>query len=139
MKASPFIKQIKVIVEKEKEIIAVYVFGSTVQGYVRQESDLDLAFVVGHKNSTSEDRIYHLIKDIHFPKEPDLSVVDLGSSPLFLYQIISLGKRIYVRDESEANSFEAIVLRRYYDTAHMRAIYYHYLKDKFPHSPYANK
>lgn len=133
-----FIEQIKVAVEKEPEIIAVYVFGSAVKGDMGAESDLDVALVVKHKNSTSEDQLYHLIRNVHFPQELDLSVVDLHSSPLFLYQIISSGKRIYACNELEANNFESQVLSRYYDTAHMRSIYYYYLKDKFPHV-YANK
>lgn len=134
-----FIEQIKLAVEKEPEIIAVYVFGSAVKRYMGAESDLDIALVVKHKNSISEDKLYHLIQHIHFPKEPDLSIVDLHSSPLFLYQIISSGKRIYAHDELEANIFESNVLKRYYDTAHLRSIYYHYLKDKFSQPLYAHK
>ena len=71
------------------------------------------------------------IKTIDFPKDLDLSVVDKNSSPLFLFQIVSTGQCIYQSSEKEKVSFEAFTLGNYYDTAHLRKIYYSYLKDKF--------
>lgn len=126
-----FIFQIKDILKKEPNIIACYVFGSYTSGRTTKESDFDIAFVVVDKKILNEKQIYELIKNVHFPKDLDISVVDKKSSPLFLYQIVSTGKRIYAKNETSLESFEAFVLRNYYDTQHMRNIYYKYLKKSF--------
>ena len=120
----------------EKEAVSAYLAGSFVRGEARRESDIDLVVAVKKKRADTADRIYSLIKDIEFPKDLDLTVVDKTSSPLFLFQVISKGRRIY--QASEAAGFEAAVLHGYYDTAHLRNIYYSYLKEKFPSGNYAN-
>lgn len=125
------ISEIKNKIKNEPDIMACYIFGSYQKDYISKESDFDIAFVVKDKKIMNEKRIYELIRNIRFPKDLDISVVDRKSSPLFLFQIISSGKRIYAKDENQANSFEAFVLNNYYDTQHMRNIYYNYLKDKF--------
>lgn len=113
-------------------ILAAYFIGSFASANTNKESDFDLAVVVDGKNKTTVDDVYKLIQTIAFPRNLDLSVVDLSSSPLFLYQIISRGERVYVGDEKQAINFESRVLDKYYDTRHLREIYYLYLKDKFP-------
>ena len=125
------ILQIQNALKKEQNILAVYVFGSLIKGDETRESDFDIAFVVRNKKDTTDKKIYEFIKDIHFPKDLDISVVDKSSSPLFLFQIVSTGKRIYEKSENLANSFEAYILNNYYDTQHLRNIYYKYLKSKF--------
>jgi uncharacterized protein len=124
---------------KESGILAVYIFGSYAKKLDSKESDIDVAVVVENKKSITEDYVYDLIKDVPFPKDLDLSVVDKTSSPLFLFQIIKTGKRIYTKDAKIANSFEAYVLREYYDTQHIRNIYDSYLKQKFSQKTYADR
>ena len=121
----------------DPNIISAYVLGSYVKSQDRLDSDFDLAVVVKRKHEHSDEQIYQLIKDLSFPKNLDLSVVDKTSSPLFLFQIISTGKRIYASSPAAATRFEAFVLHHYYDTAHIRNIYYSYLQQKFP-PEYAN-
>lgn len=116
---------------KNPRIVAAYVFGSFVSGKVNKESDFDLAVVVDNKKYVSVNDVYSLIHKISFPGDLDLSVVEKSSSPLFLFQIIKTGECIYKRSEKERGKFEAFVLHNYYDTAHIRNIYYSYLKDKF--------
>lgn len=112
-------------------VMVAYVLGSFAQGNTRSESDFDVAVVVDKKLSTSEDIMYELLKTIQFPKNLDLSVVDRASSPLFLFQIVSKGERVYERNRIDMVEFEAFVLHNYYDTAHLRAIYTENLKEKF--------
>lgn len=121
-----------------EEVVGAYLAGSFVRGEARRESDIDLVVAVKRKQADTADRIYSLIKEIEFPKDLDLTVVDKASSPLFLFQVISKGKRVYQSSESAAAAFEAAVLHGYYDTAHLRNIYYSYLKEKFPPPNYAN-
>ena len=120
----------------EKQAVSAYLAGSFIRGEARGDSDVDLVVAVQKRRADTTDKIYSLIKHIEFPKDLDLTVVDKASSPLFLFQVISKGKRIY--QASEAAAFEAAVLHGYYDTAHLRNIYYSYLKEKFPSGNYAN-
>lgn len=126
--------QIYAALSKEPKIKLAYVLGSVVSGRITAESDFDLAIIVNNKSKIDYLYIYQLISHIHFPKDLDLSVVDKNSSPIFLFQIISTGKCIYQRYQQDKVSFEACVLRNYYDTAHIRKIYYSYLGNKFPYA-----
>ena len=131
MKDNKIISDIQKVLKKEPRILAAYVFGSFVKGNYNKESDFDIAFVVENKKLITDDAVYELIKDVPFPKDPDISVVDKASSPIFLFQIIKSGTRIYAKDEYRADAFEAYILRYYYDTQHLRNIYNYYLKEKF--------
>lgn len=128
------IARIKQLLSKEPKIQLAYVLGSVVSGRVRADSDFDLAVIVDDKSKIDYFKIRSLVFPIKFPKDLDLSVVDKSSSPLFLFQIVSKGECIYQKSEQERVSFEVFVLKNYYDTAHMRKIYYSYLKDKFPYA-----
>ena len=122
---------------QRSEILAAYVLGSVANGKTVKESDFDLAVVVDNKKKLSFEKVYDLISHISFPKNLDLSVVDKSSSPLFLFQMISKGKKVYARNSQETVAFEAFVMHNYYDTQHMRNIYYSYLKEKFKDRNYA--
>lgn len=126
--------QTKTVLAKNEPIIAAYIIGSVVSGNSNQDSDFDLVVVVKNKKNISEDKIYELVRQINFPKDLDLSVVDLNSSPLFLYQIISKGKKIYQKNELEVNKFESFALHNFYDNAHLRNIYNQALKAKFSYA-----
>lgn len=131
MKDVEIISDIQKVLKKEPRILATYIFGSYAKGVYNKESDFDIAIVVENKKLIIEDLVYDLLKDINFPKDPDISIVDKTTSPIFLFQIIKSGTKIYTKDENKADAFEAYVLRYYYDTQHLRNIYNYYLKEKF--------
>lgn len=122
--------QIKSALKVNPQIIAAYVIGSTVSKKYTEESDFDLVVVTHNKKALSHDKVYGLIEHIKFPKNLDLSIVDKSSSPIFLYQIVAKGERIYAKNQLPANDFEAFALHNYYDTAHIRNIYHTHLKEK---------
>lgn len=128
------VTQIKKALGKEPRIIGAYVVGSMISGRETMESDFDLAIIVDKKRESDTDKVYDRIRDINFPKDLDLSVVDTSSSPLFLFQIISRGQRVYQRNNLDVVAFEAFVLHNYYDTQHIRDIYYESLKNKFSYA-----
>lgn len=128
------ISQISASLSKEPKIKLAYVLGSAVSGRSRAESDFDLSLVADDKSKVDYDDIYRLISHIQFPKDLDLSIVDKDSSPLFLFQIISTGKCIFQKSDQEKINFEAFVLKNYYDSAHLRKIYFSYLKEKFSYA-----
>lgn len=134
MITNELVAKIKQALEKEPRVIGAYVVGSIVHGRETRESDFDLAVIVNNKKALDENKVYGLIKDINFPKDLDLSIVDQSSSPLFLFQIISRGQRIYERNKIDIMAFEAFVLHNYYDTQHLRNIYYESLKPKFSYA-----
>lgn len=134
MITNELVTKIKQALEKEPQIIGAYVVGSVVGGRETAESDFDLAVIVNNKKLLDENKIYDLVKDINFPKNLDLSVVDQSSSPLFLFQIISKGQRIYEKNNNQVVAFETFVLHNYYDTQHLRNIYYESLKPKFSYA-----
>lgn len=123
---------------RDPTVVSAYLLGSFIRGEARADSDVDLAVVVRSKKSGTDDKIYELIRPIHFPKNLDLSVVDRSSSPLFLFQVVSKGKRIYEASTSDAASFEAFVLHRYFDTAHLRRLFESSLKDRFRSTGHAH-
>ena len=130
------IKKVQKILTGEPDVLAVYLFGSQVGGFAGKESDLDMAVVVKDKRSLNELDFLRLLGSIHFPKNLDLCVVDNTSSPFFLFEIISQGKRIYEKNEDEVTPFEAVVLKSYYDTRHLRNIYRLYLKENLERGVY---
>lgn len=132
------IDQIKKAAKEEPQILSIYIFGSYAKGSAKKGSDFDIAFVVKEKGTFSDDKAYKILRPISFPADVDFVVVDKDTSSLLLFEIISFGKRIYEKSEEEALAFEASVLKTYYDTAHIRNIYYQYLKEKFPPKRYAN-
>lgn len=125
--------QIQQSLSKEPKVISAYILGSYVSGKTTSSSDFDLAIVLENKTKLSQNQIYDLISHIRFPKNLDMSLVDKNSSPVFLYQIISTGNCVYQRSEEDKSNFESFVLKKYYDTQHIRNIYYSYLKHKFPY------
>lgn len=128
------VTQIREALSKEPKVKLAYVLGSVVSGRSVKESDFDLCLVVDDQSKVDYGDIYRLISHIQFPKDLDLSIVDKNSSPLFLFQIVSTGKCVFQKADQEKISFEAFVLKNYYDTAHLRNIYYSYLKEKFSYA-----
>ena len=124
--------QLAIIFRRKKEIISAYIIGSHATGKIRNDSDFDLAVVVENKKYCTTEEIYKLIRSLSFPKDLDLTIADHNSSPLFLFEVISYGIRIYSRDPQSLSAIEASFIHKYYDTSHIRNIYYSYLKDKFP-------
>ena len=130
------LEQIRLALRSEPEVLAGYIIGSTVTGLTKSDSDFDLVVVVKNTKLIDADKVYKIVGHLPFPKDLDLSVVDKTSSPLFLFQIVSQGKRIYVPDQAKIHQFEAFAMHNYYDTAHLRNIYEQALKQKF--TAYAN-
>lgn len=128
------ISQLVDILRQNKAVLGVYFIGSSAHRKTRKESDFDLAVLVDDRRLLNEDKVYELIRNLSFPKDLDLSVVDSKSSPLFLFEMVSRGQRIFTRSEEEIAAFAAYVLHKYYDTNHIRKIYYSYLKDKFSYA-----
>lgn len=133
------LNKLRNIFSKNKTVIAAYLFGSKISGSDRLGSDIDLAVVVSDRDKCQEMDLLPEISSISFPAEIDLSVVDLSSSPFFLYQIVKKGVCIYENNKVERISFEAKVLHLYYDSQHMRDIYNYYLDKSIKEGSYGRR
>ncbi|KKU29120.1 MAG: hypothetical protein UX80_C0006G0065 [Candidatus Amesbacteria bacterium GW2011_GWA2_47_11b] len=124
-------------------VTAVYVHGSRVKGYAAPDSDTDIAVVVENREKQKRGgflsyKVANEIEDVLRVKNPDVRVVDLNSSPLFLFEIISSGEVIYQKDDQVKLGFEEGALRAYYDTEYLREVYANYLFQDIKSAAYAN-
>ena len=116
-----------------KEIIALYLYGSSVTGKLREESDIDVAFLPSHK--TSEEERLILIAKVEGMIEKlfreagalrEVSVLDLRGKYLSLslqYKVITEGILLYEEDALERFEFENAVKREYFDfVPHTRSL-----------------
>src|SRR5210317_962130 len=100
--------QIKNFFENEKDIVAVYLFGSYASGKVRSCSDIDLAILFGSRSRAATNRRLDkylielsriLRKDIH------MTAMDFAGEGL-LKQIFKKGKCIIVNDTKKMSYFK---------------------------------
>lgn len=126
--ANLLIQKLKKAFSQQKEVLAVYVFGSRAADFAHPKSDLDIAVFVSNRKKVSERKIIKFLakKDITIPFNLDLSCVDLQSPPIFLYQIIKNGLCIYEKAPLQKVNLEATALHLYYDNQHLRNIYRSY-------------
>ena len=68
--------QIQKALKNSSGILAAYVIGSTVSKRFTSKSDFDLVVIAQNRKAVGDDKVYELIRDIKFPRNLDLSVVD---------------------------------------------------------------
>ncbi|MEW6570751.1 MAG: nucleotidyltransferase domain-containing protein [Nitrospirota bacterium] len=106
-------------------IAAIYVYGSIVQGRLRNESDIDIAILPSFEINDFEKLqliskvaaiISSALKIMDIDRE--VSVLDMRGryvSLTLLYKIITEGALIYDRDTAQRIDFENAVKRDYFD------------------------
>lgn len=123
-------EKLQEIFKKMPQVLAVYLYGSRVKGYAAKGSDLDIAIVVDDIKGVDYDMFYFPISEVIKGVELDLRIVTPKKDLIYLFEVIS-GKCLYQRSEEDRINFETKVLRNFYDSKHIRDIYYHYLKQSF--------
>lgn len=111
-------KDIKKILEKDKDVLFAYLFGSQATGLTHGFSDVDIACYFKPGNMK-----YYLKKDnqllgdlavgLHTSKF-DLVLLNVASLVL-KFRVISDGEVIFSRDEQLRVDFETLTLYRYFD------------------------
>lgn len=106
--------------EKQKEIVAIYLFGSYASGRNRPTSDVDLAVLLKTiaKEQYLEKRLDIMAKLTGIIQIDDLDLIVLNEAPAGLaYRIISEGRLLYLRnkDRDKFVNFKARVFDRYLD------------------------
>jgi len=105
------------VLKKRKEIVLAYLYGSSVKGYARSDSDLDLGILLDEKFDS--DPLYpariaiEIETQARIDRELDVRLLN-GMPPRFLRQVID-GELVLARDESERVKFETEVIDSYLD------------------------
>jgi len=133
------IRKIQKILQGQPNVIAAYLFGSTARGQTHPKSDLDIGVVLKDEESLSFGELVSLMTMID-EAVPDFKVdvrpIVKRSSPLFVFNVIKEGRPIYVKSEKERVQFEVAALKRFYDTQHLRDVYYSYLQKSIKEGTY---
>lgn len=109
---------IKEVLKKHKEILAAYLYGSTVKGYKGKESDIDVGLLL--KKDFEAEALYpariagEIKEKCGLDQEVDVRI--LNKRPYrFLHQVIREGEVILSTDERERVKFETSIIDRYID------------------------
>ena len=116
---TPYLEKLPELLGKYPEIIVAYLFGSYATGKITPLSDIDIAYLIDSdifykdyldKELTIDSEISHLLRT------DEVACILLNKTPVsFQYHVISLGKKIYCKDEILKASYEASVVSRYLD------------------------
>ena len=98
----------------QPEVQAVYLFGSVAEGHANALSDIDVAILAS--NDLSKQRLWRLEDHwaAQLSEQVDLHVLNLAP-PAAQFEIISRGRRLWVRDLESVADFESLARRRYWD------------------------
>lgn len=111
------IKDLKKILQKEKDILFCYLFGSLAYQNFIPKSDVDLAVYLDEKKCKDFfNKRLELISKITRALKKEADVVALNTAPLFLkYVILKEGKLIFERVRSKRIDFELKSFNEYFD------------------------
>lgn len=101
---------------RHKDVVCVYLFGSTVSGKMHSSSDVDIAVLLEQSLPQTEysRRNLLLMDDLSQIMNKDIDIVILNNANCFLkYQIIKNGFRIY--EHRKNRKFEARAIVEYFD------------------------
>lgn len=123
----------------QKEVVAVYLYGSRAERREIKTSDLDLAVLFTRKATNPRQvlemgvEVQKLLGNVF---QVDLREIHLGLSPIFLGEVISKGKIIFCRDEEMRVEFEVAAMRIIDDSQEIERINRYYLKKSFKEGTY---
>ena len=109
---------IKEVMEKDKEVLFTYLYGSYVKNSIDIRSDIDVAVYVKPSDAKGyikkeEELTIELVTKIHTDRI-DLRILNV--LPLLLqYNILKDGIPIFIRDERERVDFETKVMNRFFE------------------------
>ncbi|MDP3016421.1 MAG: nucleotidyltransferase domain-containing protein, partial [Deltaproteobacteria bacterium] len=100
------------LTEKIPDLIAIYLFGSSVQGTPGLESDIDLAILPVQPLNPLER--WNLAQDLANLLKREVDLVDLRkASTVMRMQVISSGQYLYESNRQERDRFEDYVFSSY--------------------------
>lgn len=106
------LKNIIDVLLKNVKPTLIYIFGSAARNELREDSDIDIAYL--SDTSLSNYEIFMLANDIADIIKRDVDLIDLNkSSTVFKAQIVGNGKIIYCSDDTKRMYFEMYAFKDY--------------------------
>lgn len=140
--SSKDIKKIEEYFARQKDVVAVYLYGSFAYGNPHKRSDIDFGVLFEGKDPVENfKRLGQINSDLcglKPPAEPEARDIDLNQSPVYLLNVVQ-GKLIYARDEIERVDFEVAVMNIFRDTQYLRDLKYDYMNKSFKEGTYGYK
>jgi len=122
------IRQVRNALEGNPNVRMAYVFGSTVAGAPRVGSDVDVAVHWATRPTLEE--LGRVVDEIQSATRRQVDLVDLATAPpLLMREILTAGRLVVARDDTERLQFETHALARFMDTAHLRRVQATYLHE----------
>jgi len=118
MNKEKLITVLKEILEKEKEILFAYLYGSYALNFIHSKSDIDIAVYLIPSNindyiQKEKELTAALITQLHIDNV-DLRI--LNTLPFLLkYKVIKEGIPIIIKDEAERVDFETMIMNRFFE------------------------
>lgn len=121
-------KELTELFKKYNNIVFAYLFGSTINGKARADSDVDIAICLNPKEDFDINNAFNLRLDLmnelekYFQKK--VEVVILNTAPILLkYEVLTGGKSVYSTDEDARFEFESLTRRLYFDFKYLLSIH----------------
>lgn len=107
----------------DKDIAAIYLFGSQAAGTAQSESDLDLAFLFRRGYVATTDRLLQIQDELTslFRRETDVVVLN-HASPIIRMQVLRKGKKVLEQDRRAAMDFFVRTVQEYDDLKMVRSV-----------------
>lgn len=112
------IELLKSVIREHEEVLLAYLYGSAVQGNLREDSDIDIGILLA--DDTVPDHLYaikmagEIRSRCRLDREVDVRI--LNRRPIrFLHQVLRYGEIVFVRDERKRVDFETEVIKVYLD------------------------
>ncbi len=131
------IQKIHDYLASQKDVIAVYLYGSFAKGNPHKRSDIDIAVLFDGKVNLYHrlGKIYSDLCDLKLPAEPEVRELNLNQSPLYLLNVTH-GKLIYSKNDTKRANFEVTVMNIFRDTEYLRSLKYDYMKKSLKEGTY---
>lgn len=113
---------VKTVRKSWPDVEAVYIFGSVALGVARSDSDIDIAVLAPPKPSYELDQKLDLEYELSSLTGREVDLIELRKAPTVLQkEIISTGKRVWLKDELSTEFFELFVWSSYQKLCYERA------------------
>lgn len=138
MDAANDIKRIVKYFRGQKEVVALYIFGSLANGNKTMESDIDIAALIDESKLKKTN--FEALKKKYYAASPGFSlrpvdIVILNIAPPFLkHQVLKTGKILFDRNKKKRVRFTTISITEYLDFKPVQDIFLKAVSDRFRRS-----
>lgn len=106
------VEQIKCFLVEKLNPYLIYLFGSSVKGVFRQDSDIDIAFL--SDKEVSEYEIFMIAQELADILKREVDLIDLkNASTVFKAQVVGNGEVIYCNDDTRRMYFQMYAFKDY--------------------------